>query len=45
MFVNMLFQKVIFGNIVSKAIYGNIVNMMLKVIEHSIYNKKKEHTK
>ena len=34
----MLFQKVIFGNIVNKAIYGNIVNMMLKIIEHPIYN-------
>ena len=36
--VNMLFQKVIFGNVVNKAIYGNIVNMMLKIIEHPIYN-------
>ena len=34
----MLFQKVIFGNIVNKAIYGNIVNMMLKIIEHLVYN-------
>ena len=30
--VNMVFQKVVFGNIVNKAIYGNIVNMMLKII-------------
>ena len=36
--VNMLFQKVIFGNIVNKAIYGNIVKMMLKIIKHPIYN-------
>ena len=34
--VNMLFQKVIFGNIVNKAIYGNIVNMMFKIIEHAV---------
>ena len=27
----MLFQKVIFGNIVNKTIYGNIVNMMFKI--------------
>ena len=32
----MLFQKVIFGNIVNKAIYGNIVNMMFKIIEHPV---------
>ena len=32
----MLFQKVIFGNIVNKAIYGNIVNMMFKIIEHLV---------
>ena len=36
--VNMLFQKVIYGNIVNKVINGNIVNMMLKIIEHLIYN-------
>ena len=35
--VNMLFQKVIYGNIVNKVINGNIVNMMLKIIEHPIY--------
>ena len=34
--VNMLFQKVIFGNIVNKAIYGNIVNMMFKIIEYPV---------
>ena len=34
--VNMLFQKVIFGNIVNKAIYGNIVNMTFKIIEHPV---------
>ena len=32
----MLFQIVIFGNIVNKAIYGNIVNMMFKIIEHPV---------
>ena len=31
--VNMLFQKVIYGNIVNKVINGKIVNMMLKIIE------------
>ena len=35
--VNMLFKKVIYGNVVNKAIYGNIVNMMLKIIEQPIY--------
>ena len=35
--VNMLFQKVVYGNIVNKVIYGNIVNMMLKIVEHPIY--------
>ena len=34
----MLFQKVIFGNMVNKAINGNIVNVMFKIIEHPIYN-------
>ena len=34
----MLFQKVIYGNIVNKVRYGNKVNMMLKIIEHPIYN-------
>ena len=34
----MLFQKVIYGNIVNKVINGNIVNMMLKITEHLIYN-------
>ena len=34
----MLFQKVIYGNIVNKVINGNIVNMMLKITEHPIYN-------
>ena len=36
--VNMLFQKVIYWNIVNKVINGNIVNMMLKIIEHPLYN-------
>ena len=36
--VHMLFQKVIYGNIINKVINGNIVNMMLKIIEHLIYN-------
>ena len=44
----MLFQKVIYGNIVNKVIYGNIVNMMLKLIEkmieHFIYNNGKALT-
>ena len=34
----MLFQKVIYGNIIDKGINGNIVNMMPKIIEHIIYN-------
>ena len=38
--VNMLFQKVIHGNIVNKVINGNIVNMMLKIIEYPIYNRR-----
>ena len=42
--VNMLFQKVIYGNIVNKVIYGNIVNMMLKIIEHPIYNNTLQST-
>ena len=37
----MLFQKVIFGNIVNKAIYGNIVNMMFKIIEHPVISQRK----
>ena len=36
--VNMLFQKVIYGNKVNKVINGNIVNMVFKIIEHLIYN-------
>ena len=35
---NTSFQKATYGNIVYKVIYGNIVNMMLKIIEHPIYN-------
>ena len=35
----MLFQKVIYGNIVNKVTYGNTVNMMFKITEHPIYNR------
>ena len=34
----MLFQKVIYGNIVNKVINRKIVNMLLKIIKHPIYN-------